>query len=85
MGDLDFLTFCALVERTTRSVYEDRISETWARHVASQGRTKDVKKFVAPWKKALGGRPERQRRAERRRKAGSLKDLMGVLKKTAQQ
>lgn len=52
--DLDVLTFNALVETLLRMEYHEKIEMAWTLMVASQGREKDMRKWVARWEDIAG-------------------------------
>ena len=75
--DLDVLTFNAYVASVHRITTADRIAEAYLVHVATQGQTKDLKKFVKRLAKDVGLSGQKKEESQ----MGDLKHLVGVLMK----
>ena len=70
--DLDVLTFNAYVQATVRTMTAQRISNAWTIHIAGQGETKVLKKWIKGLLRKAG---LDQAPAEQKSDAGALFQL----------
>ena len=58
IGDLDILTFNALLTSVLRVTYSQRTEAAWTAMIAAQGTQKSMKDWVKPWSK-VGGKEQK--------------------------
>lgn len=56
IGNLDILTFNALLTSVLRITYNQRTEAAWTAMIAAQGTQKSMKDWVKPWAKIGGGK-----------------------------
>lgn len=55
IGDLDILTFNALLSSVIRTTYNQRTEAAWTAMIAAQGTQRSMQKWVKAWEKAVTG------------------------------
>ena len=66
IGDLDLLTFNALLTSVIRVTYIQRTEAAWTAMIAAQGQQKDMDKWVKQWREASG----------EKKKSGGMSDFL---------